>query len=34
MGDGSVHFITSDIDLKTWAALSSKNLGDQPGSWE
>jgi prepilin-type N-terminal cleavage/methylation domain-containing protein len=34
MGDGSVHFITSDIDLKTWAALSSKNLGDQTGSWE
>lgn len=30
-GDGSVRFISTTINLNTWAALSSMNLGDIPG---
>lgn len=32
-GDGSVKFIPTSINLNTWAALSSMNLGDLPGEW-
>jgi prepilin-type N-terminal cleavage/methylation domain-containing protein/prepilin-type processing-associated H-X9-DG protein len=32
-GDGSVKFIPTRINLNTWAALSSMNLGDIPGEW-
>jgi prepilin-type N-terminal cleavage/methylation domain-containing protein/prepilin-type processing-associated H-X9-DG protein len=32
-GDGSVKFIPTRINLNTWAALSSMNLGDIPGDW-
>jgi prepilin-type N-terminal cleavage/methylation domain-containing protein/prepilin-type processing-associated H-X9-DG protein len=32
-GDGSVKFIPTRINLNTWAALSSMNLGDVPGEW-
>lgn len=32
-GDGSVKFISNRINLDTWAALSSMNLGDQPYAW-
>lgn len=32
-GDGSVKFIPTRINLNTWAALSSMNLGDMPGEW-
>ncbi len=34
MVDGSAHFIRGDIDLTTWAALSSIRSGDSAGSWE
>lgn len=34
MIDGSVHFIRGDIELTTWAALSSMKLGDPVGVWE
>ncbi|MBA4062501.1 MAG: prepilin-type cleavage/methylation domain-containing protein [Isosphaera sp.] len=30
-GDGSVRFIATRVNLNTWAALSSMNLGDVPG---
>ena len=32
-GDGSVKFIPTRINLNTWAALSSMNLGDVPGEY-
>lgn len=32
-GDGSVRFIPVTINLNTWAALSSMNLGDVPGDF-
>jgi prepilin-type N-terminal cleavage/methylation domain-containing protein/prepilin-type processing-associated H-X9-DG protein len=32
-GDGSVRFVPTNINLSTWAALSSMALGDQPGDW-
>jgi prepilin-type N-terminal cleavage/methylation domain-containing protein/prepilin-type processing-associated H-X9-DG protein len=32
-GDGSVRFIPTTINLNTWAALSSMNLGDIPGDY-
>jgi prepilin-type N-terminal cleavage/methylation domain-containing protein len=33
LGDGSVRFVATTIDVNTWAALSSKNLGDLPGEF-
>lgn len=30
-GDGHVHFVNTSVNLDTWAALSSMNLGDVPG---
>jgi prepilin-type N-terminal cleavage/methylation domain-containing protein len=33
LGDGSVRFIPTSINLNTWAALSSTNLGDVPGDY-
>jgi prepilin-type N-terminal cleavage/methylation domain-containing protein/prepilin-type processing-associated H-X9-DG protein len=32
-GDGSVRFVPTSINLNTWAALSSINLGDIPGDF-
>ena len=32
-GDGHVQFIPTSINLNTWAALSSMNLGDVPGEY-
>ena len=32
-GDGSVKFVSTRVSLLTWAALSSMNLGDQPGDY-
>ena len=32
-GDGHVQFISTSINLNTWAALSSMNLGDVPGAY-
>lgn len=32
-GDGHVQFIPTSINLNTWAALSSMNLGDAPGDF-
>jgi len=32
-GDGHVQFIPTSINLNTWAALSSMNLGDVPGDF-
>jgi len=32
-GDGHVQFISTRINLNTWAALSSMNLGDVPGDY-
>jgi len=32
-GDGHVGFVPTNINLNTWAALSSMNLGDQPGDF-
>ena len=32
-GDGHVAFITADINLNTWAALSSMQMGDIPGPY-
>jgi prepilin-type N-terminal cleavage/methylation domain-containing protein/prepilin-type processing-associated H-X9-DG protein len=32
-GDGHVQFIPTGINLNTWAALSSMNLGDVPGDY-
>ena len=32
-GDGHVQFIPTSINLNTWAALSSMNLGDAPGEY-
>jgi prepilin-type N-terminal cleavage/methylation domain-containing protein/prepilin-type processing-associated H-X9-DG protein len=32
-GDGHVQFIPTSINLNTWAALSSMNLGDVPGDY-
>jgi prepilin-type N-terminal cleavage/methylation domain-containing protein/prepilin-type processing-associated H-X9-DG protein len=34
MGDGSVHFISEDVDLLTWAELSSMNEAEIPGEWK
>ena len=34
MGDGSVHFISEDLDLITWAELSSINEGEVAGEWK
>ena len=34
MGDGSVHFVSEDVDLITWAELSSMNEGEVPGEWK
>ena len=33
MGDGSVHFFSQDIDLITYAELSSMNEGEVTGEW-
>jgi len=33
LGDGSVRFVATTIDLNTWAALCSMNLGDVPGDY-
>jgi prepilin-type N-terminal cleavage/methylation domain-containing protein len=33
LGDGSVRFIATSINLNTWAALSSMNRGDIPGEF-
>lgn len=33
LGDGSVRFVATSINLNTWAALSSMNLGDLPGEY-
>ena len=32
-GDGSVKFVRTSININTWAALSSMNLGDLPGDY-
>ena len=32
-GDGRVQFISTSINLNTWAALSSMNMGDNPGGF-
>jgi prepilin-type N-terminal cleavage/methylation domain-containing protein/prepilin-type processing-associated H-X9-DG protein len=32
-GDGSVKFVSARVNLNTWAALSSMNLGDQPSDY-
>jgi prepilin-type N-terminal cleavage/methylation domain-containing protein/prepilin-type processing-associated H-X9-DG protein len=32
-GDGSVRFVPTSINLNTWAALSSINMGDVPGDF-
>jgi prepilin-type N-terminal cleavage/methylation domain-containing protein/prepilin-type processing-associated H-X9-DG protein len=32
-GDGSVKFVSTRVNLATWAALSSMNLGDHPGDY-
>ncbi|WP_439622158.1 DUF1559 family PulG-like putative transporter [Gemmata sp.] len=32
-GDGGVRFVPTRINLTTWAALSSMNMGDLPGEW-
>jgi prepilin-type N-terminal cleavage/methylation domain-containing protein len=32
-GDGSVRFVPTSVNLNTWAALSSMNLGDVPGDY-
>jgi hypothetical protein len=33
LGDGSVRFVPTSVNLNTWAALSSMNLGDLPGDF-
>jgi len=33
LGDGSVRFVPTNINLNTWAGLSSMNLGDVPGDY-
>jgi len=33
LGDGSVRFVSTSVNLNTWAALSSMNLGDLPGGY-
>ena len=33
LGDGHVQFVPTSINLNTWAALSSMNLGDVPGEF-
>ena len=34
MGDAAVHFLSQNIDLITWAELSSINEGEIPGEWK
>lgn len=34
MGDGSVQFLSENMDLITWAELSSMNESDIPGVWQ
>jgi len=34
MGDGSVQFIASNVDLITWAELSSIDEGEVVGEWQ
>jgi prepilin-type N-terminal cleavage/methylation domain-containing protein/prepilin-type processing-associated H-X9-DG protein len=33
LGDGSVHFITNNVDPGTWLALSTRASGDVPGTY-
>ena len=34
LGDGSVHFFNENLDLITFAELSSMNEGEVPGEWK
>ena len=34
LGDGSVHFVSENVDLITWAELSSMNEAEIPGDWQ
>ena len=34
MGDGSVHFVSENVDLITWAEISSMNEAEIPGEWQ